>query len=153
MLAVHSLLMAFLLSMCFYVLYKLSGSAIRGKSLPGKHRTCFTPFDQNVLFLQTSTVNPLYTNNEMPPETTQISSIKLSQANSCLRLCNGESPNDWESSMFSSTVKYSRMTSAEMFVETLVYSPFDHLKRLLARSFLLNSVALKTLKCLKFKSA
>jgi hypothetical protein len=47
------------------------------ESRPGKHKTCFTHFNQNVLFLQTSTVNSLYTKNEMPPETTQISSIKL----------------------------------------------------------------------------
>jgi len=62
------------------------------ESRPGKYRTCFTPFDHNVLFLQTSTVNPLYT-NEMPSETTQISSIKLSRANGCLRLWNEESIN------------------------------------------------------------
>jgi len=67
------------------------------ESLPGKHKTCFTRFDQNVLFLQTSTVNPLYTNKEMPPETTQISSIKLPRASICPRFWNGESTNVFRS--------------------------------------------------------
>lgn len=94
MLTVDSLLMAFLLSMCFFFMYCISFPDLQSEeSRPGKHKTCFTPFDRNVLFLQTSTVNPLYTNNEMPPETTQISSIKLSPANSCLRLWKGESIN------------------------------------------------------------
>jgi hypothetical protein len=93
MLAFDSLRMAFLLSMCFFM-YFISFRDLQSKeSRPGKHKTCFTRFDQNVLFLQPSTVNPLYTNNEMPPETTQISSMKLSRASSCLRSWDGESTN------------------------------------------------------------
>jgi len=76
---------------CFFMYFISFRDLQSEESRPGKHKTCFTRFDQNVLFLQTSTVNPLYANNEMPPETTQISSIKLSRASSCFRLWNGES--------------------------------------------------------------
>jgi len=93
MLAVDSHLMAFILSMCFFM-YCISFRDLQSvESRPGKYKTCFIRFDQNVLFLQTSAVNPLYTNNKMPPETKQISSIKLSRASSCLRLLKWESTN------------------------------------------------------------
>jgi hypothetical protein len=92
MVAVDSLLMALFLSLFF--MYFISFRDLQSEeSRPRTHKTCFTRFDHNMLFLQTSTVNPLYTNKEMPPETAQIPSIKLSRVSSCFRLWNGESTN------------------------------------------------------------
>jgi len=123
------------------------------ESLPGKHKTCFTRFDQNVLFLQTSTVNPLYTNNGMSPETTQISWIKLSRASSCLRVWNGQSTNVLRATYV--------LVISEVFPDDVIRDVLRNVSLFAARPpeaaaisiILIEFSRFETLNCLKFKTA
>ena len=120
-----------------FVIYFISLRDLQSEEYhPGKYRTSSTRFDQNLqLFMQSSTLNPLHTEKDMPSEETQVTVNKTFSSQQPRQVIGRRINERFEKhlSMFSSSGNISLMTTAEMFVESLVHSPFNHLTWLLVR--------------------